>query len=341
MDARLSAEQRQLEDAADRLARNLGPAGVGDLDDEERRDRLEAALVQAGWRELRTGKASEPVASGVEVAIVARALARRACDTAFTGPLLALDLLRRAGVEAETPATTVAVAPDLSGLAALDGSVVTESLLGIDVVGSTSAVVLTATHELAQVSLGTAERGVDLTRPVAVVAAGSPAVLVEGGSVLSPDDVLAWSALAVTLTAADLVGTMEGALVLATDYAKQRQQYGAPIGSYQAVQHLLAEAATLTEGALSATVHAAWAVDALPPAEGRAAAAVAKAYAARAARTVCETAIQVHGGIGNTWECMAHVFLRRALVSAELFGGDATQLAWLARERWGATHGLS
>jgi alkylation response protein AidB-like acyl-CoA dehydrogenase len=341
MDARLSAEQRQLEDAADRLARNLGPATVGDLDDRERRDRLEAALVQAGWRELRTGKASEPAASGVEAAIVARALARRACDTAFTGPLLALDLLRRAGVEAETPATTVVMSPDLSGIAVLEGSVMTGSSLGIDVSGSTWAVALTAARGLARVALGPAERGVDLSRPVAHVDVGAPVLPVEGGSTLSADDVLAWSALAVTLTAADLVGTMEGALVLATDYAKQRQQYGAPIGSYQAVQHLLAEAATLTEGALSAMVHAAWAVDALPPAEARNAAAVAKAYAARSARTVCETAIQVHGGIGNTWECMAHVYLRRALLSAELFGDDAAQLAWLARERWGATHGLS
>ena len=54
------------------------------------------------------------------------------------------------------------------------------------------------------------------------------------------------------------------------------------------------------------------------------------------ARTVCETAIQVHGGIGNTWECMAHVFLRRALLSTELFGGDGPQLALLAQQRWGA-----
>ena len=92
---------------------------------------------------------------------------------------------------------------------------------------------------------------------------------------------------------------------------------------------------------MSATIHAAWAVDALAPVDARAAAAVAKAYAARAARIVCETTIQVHGGIGNTWECMAHVYLRRALLSSELFGSDGAQLALLARQRWGAAHGLS
>ncbi|PQM49131.1 hypothetical protein C1Y40_00647 [Mycobacterium talmoniae] len=65
--------------------------------------------------------------------------------------------------------------------------------------------------------------------------------------------------------------------------------------------------------------HAAWAVDELDPAEAVAAARIAKVYCARATRTVCETAIQVHGGIGNTWECLAHVYLRRALVSTGLW----------------------
>ncbi|MGH3966685.1 MAG: acyl-CoA dehydrogenase family protein, partial [Mycobacterium sp.] len=65
--------------------------------------------------------------------------------------------------------------------------------------------------------------------------------------------------------------------------------------------------------------HAAWAVDQLTPAEAIRAARVAKLYCARAARTVCETAVQVHGGIGNTWDCLAHVYLRRALTSTELW----------------------
>jgi alkylation response protein AidB-like acyl-CoA dehydrogenase len=65
--------------------------------------------------------------------------------------------------------------------------------------------------------------------------------------------------------------------------------------------------------------HAAWGVDELPPAEAVQAARVAKMYCARAARTVCETAIQVHGGIGNTWDCLAHVYLRRVLTSTNLW----------------------
>ena len=93
------------------------------------------------------------------------------------------------------------------------------------------------------------------------------------------------------------------------------------------MQHLLADAFVATEGSRRIALHAAWAVDALPPADALAAAAVAKAYCARAARTVCETAIQVHGGIGNTWECLAHVHLRRALLSTDVLGGVEPRLA--------------
>ena len=128
---------------------------------------------------------------------------------------------------------------------------------------------------------------------------------------------------------------MRGAVQLATDYAKERRQYGQPIGSFQAVQHLLADAHVATEGSRSAALHAAWAVDALPPSEAIVAASVAKAWCARAARTVCETAIQVHGGIGNTWDCLAHVHLRRALLSIDAFGGVGPSLARVVDDRLG------
>ena len=121
--------------------------------------------------------------------------------------------------------------------------------------------------------------------------------------------------------------SMRGVLDVTVAYAAERQQYGVPVGSFQAVQHLLAEARCLMEGSLSVALHASWAVDNLPPDDARAAGRVAKAYCARAARTVCETAIQVHGGIGNTWECIVHVYLRRALLSSQWFGDDGVQLA--------------
>jgi alkylation response protein AidB-like acyl-CoA dehydrogenase len=144
---------------------------------------------------------------------------------------------------------------------------------------------------------------------------------------LAPDAMQRWNALGLSLACADLVGAMRGAVQLATEYAAARRQYGVAIGSFQAVQHLLADAFVQAEGAHSVTLHAAWAVDQLPAADALEAAAVAKAYCTRAARLVCETAIQVHGGIGNTWECSAHLYLRRALLSGELLGGAGASLA--------------
>jgi alkylation response protein AidB-like acyl-CoA dehydrogenase len=72
----------------------------------------------------------------------------------------------------------------------------------------------------------------------------------------------------------------------------------------------------------------------------RARAALAKAYGARAARSACEAAIQVHGGIGNTWECLAHVHLRRALLSTDLLGGVGASLERVLHHHLGGDHGL-
>jgi len=165
--------------------------------------------------------------------------------------------------------------------------------------------------------------GVDLTRPAGGIA---PSLLAAANS-LAADDRARWTALGLALTCADLVGVMRGAVDLATEYASAREQYGVAVGSFQAVQHLLADAFVAMEGSRSVALHAAWAVDALPPDDALAAAALAKAYCSRAARSVCETAIQVHGGIGNTWDCLAHVYLRRALLSIDLFGGVGPSLA--------------
>jgi alkylation response protein AidB-like acyl-CoA dehydrogenase len=146
---------------------------------------------------------------------------------------------------------------------------------------------------------------------------------------LTAEHLTRWSAFAVAMTCADLVGTMYGALNVACEYARIRRQYDRPIGAFQAVQHLLADAFVAAEGSRSVALHAAWAADALPAEEARTAAAVAKAYCSRAARSVCETAIQVHGGIGHTWECVAHVYLRRALLSSQVLGGESESLAYV------------
>ncbi|WP_433710510.1 acyl-CoA dehydrogenase family protein [Nocardia sp. CA-084685] len=288
MDVRLTSEQRQLRDAAAKLADDLGPRSVLDLDDAARVTRLEKAVDQTGWRALRSDGAS-----GVEVAIVAEEFGRGLVDVPFLGPVLA-DHLR--GPADDDHRWTMAVTGRAIDAHSADRALVIDD--GQLLVGRVGA-------ELP---------GADLTRVDAELT-GRFDVLGE----LSAEHVAQWQALALVATTADLVGVARGAQSLAVEYAKVRAQYGNTIGSYQAVAHLLAESQALIEGSISVARHAAWSVDELPHAESMRAARIAKLYCARAARTVCETAIQVHGGIGNTWECLAHVYLRRALTSTELF----------------------
>lgn len=326
MDVRFSPEQHALRDSAVQVVARLGPSAVRDLDDAERAAKLDAAVGAAGWREVRSdAEAGAPWASGVEVAILAEELARGLADAAFLGPTLAADLRRRAGAPAASGPETILLRSDLLAAAAGDE----DGAVAVDAAGATTALVLLPSdggHTLAAVDLAPAGRRTDLTRLMASPAPAADVVAVADGRALTDDDLAAWTALGLATTSADLVGTMRGAITLASEYAAERRQYGRPVGSFQAVQHLLADALVAMEGARSTTLHAAWAVDALPPADALAAGAMAKAWCARAARSVCETAIQVHGGIGNTWECLAHVHLRRALVSIDILGGTGANL---------------
>ena len=346
MDVRLSPEQVALRDSVAQVVGRLGPTTVAELEDTERAGKLDAAVVAAGWRELRTpSDDGGPWASAVEVAVIAEELGRSLADTAFLGPTLAADLRRRAGAPPASASETVALGRDLAGLAETDGDAAEPDATAIDAHGATSALLFLKSangERLGAMSLGVETTGADLTRRVASGQDGVPVTAIDGQTRrLDADDMARWHSLGLATASADLVGTMRGALALAVEYAKERKQYGAAIGSFQAVQHMLADAYVAMEGSRSIALHAAWAVDALPASEALATGSAAKAYCARAARSVCETSIQVHGGIGNTWECLAHVFLRRALFSIEVFGGVGANLDRVLTARGiGGDHGL-
>jgi alkylation response protein AidB-like acyl-CoA dehydrogenase len=334
VDTRDTAEQAELRRSARQLARELSAATVADLDDRTRAKRLAVAVRDAGWLELRDdGEDGGPLAGGVEAAIVADALGGSVADVAFAGPALARDLARRAGVR-DTDGAVVAFSPDLHDAAVVAGAFTTTPICAVDGGDDLNVAFVLAPDgsgcRLAQVrgdSVGGAGGGADLTRAVRVIPAGAPVhAIADQRRLLARDDLAHWTALGLALTSADLVGVMRGVLDLTVSYAAERRQYGVPVGSFQAVQHLLADARTLMEGSLSVALHAAWGVDNLDADDACAAGRVAKAYCARAARTVCETAVQVHGGIGNTWECMVNVYLRRGLLSAQWFGDDGEQL---------------
>jgi len=109
---------------------------------------------------------------------------------------------------------------------------------------------------------------------------------------------------------------------MSVEYAKVREQFGKPIGSFQAIQHKCANMMVQVESAKSATYYAAWAVANDVP-EAHLAACMAKAYCSDAYRMVSGEGIQIHGGIGFTWEHDMHLFFKRAKGSEVTFG-DAT-----------------
>ncbi len=119
--------------------------------------------------------------------------------------------------------------------------------------------------------------------------------------------------------AAESTGIAQRTMEMAVAYAKDRQQFGRPIGSYQAVSHRCAQMLLETENARSAVYGAAWAADAEPESLPTAAS-MAKAYASDAGWRVPDASIQVHGGIGFTWEHDLHFFLKRGKANAAMFG---------------------
>jgi alkylation response protein AidB-like acyl-CoA dehydrogenase len=138
------------------------------------------------------------------------------------------------------------------------------------------------------------------------------------GEALEGDRIPGISRVAAAL-AAELTGIAQKAMEMAVEYARDRKQFGRPIGSYQAVSHRCAQMLLETEGARSASYYAAWCGDAEPETLPLAAC-MAKAYASDAGWNVCTAALQVHGGIGFTWEHDLHFFLKRAKVDAMLYG---------------------
>jgi alkylation response protein AidB-like acyl-CoA dehydrogenase len=130
---------------------------------------------------------------------------------------------------------------------------------------------------------------------------------------------------------AEMVGGMQWILDTTVEYAKTRQQFGKPIGSFQAVQHQCADMLLMTESARSATYHAAWAVT-----EGTSnaslAVSIAKAYCSDAFREVGNRGVQVHGGIGFTWEHDLHLYYKRSKASEVMFGDATYHRERIARE---------
>jgi len=149
------------------------------------------------------------------------------------------------------------------------------------------------------------------------------------GAPLDPDALCRWRDRAHASLAAEMVGTARRTFEMSLAYAKERRQFDVPIGSFQAIQHKLADMSLALERATAAVHYAAMTIDGDDPHRSRACH-VAKAAAGDAARRILKDGIQIHGGIGYTWEHDLHFYLRRAAADEYLFGSTGWHLDRIA-----------
>lgn len=342
MDARLTEEQEQIRETAEQLARELGPDSPEGLPARGDGQKPWRQLAEVGFLGLRIPEeAGGSLLTGVEVALVAEQLGRFSVPLPFIGSAVcASELLRSAGAGRDLLASLAegrlrlapVLDPSMRGWARPG-----EAGFAFESRGAAAGLLLDPdTGRLRAAELGPAAESQDLTREMRRTLPDAATLDIgDLGGPVPPDARDRALALTLSALAADLVGVMQAALDLAVAYTGQREQFGVKVGTFQALQHMAAEALVSVEAARGCAWHAAWSVDALPAHEALESAHTAKAYASEQAREVCETGIQMHGGIGMTWEAMPHVHLRRALLGRLLLGDERIHYARLSHLRLG------
>ena len=300
MDFTMSDEQVLLRDTARALLSKQCPSSLvrAHIDDPSAADPLWAHLSE--WVELADGP------------LVDLCLFLEECGAVIApGPFLATVLARQLTTVSGT--ATVAMA-GADGHWTPNDEPTKTFVLEADIVDAV-AFVTPSGVEVAQPDTIDRIGSVDSTRRVFEVSEGR-------GSRVDARNSSEWLERAYVSLAAELVGTARWLLQTSIDYAKERVQFDAPIGSFQAIQHKLANMSLAVERAVSATYYAAMAIDA-DDADRHRAAHVAKAAAGRAATLCAKDGIQIHGGIGYTWEHDLHLYIRRAYASEHLLGTSA------------------
>jgi len=353
VDFDLSDDQLDLRKAAatllDSMAAPSQVRAVAGTKDHFDRD-LWAAMAEQGWLSVDMPEADGGLGLGrVEVAVLGEELGRRLAPVPFLGTNLALGALRRGVDSALAASATTLGDTDLAGwierlgageaVGALAWSSTTDAPRATERAGSwtvsgrtdpvvyapaADVVVSCAATEQGQLLFALApdarrrpdsEPAMDHTRAIArLVWEEEPAVCLGG-----PGDVEAVIDLAAAALSAEMLGAADQVLQMTVGYAKDRVQFGRPIGSFQAVKHRCADMLVDVEGMRSAAYYAAWAVGAGDP-EASTAASAAKVWCSDASRRVMASALQVHGGIGFTWEHDLHLFLKRAQLDQVSFG---------------------
>jgi alkylation response protein AidB-like acyl-CoA dehydrogenase len=369
VEVRLSEEQELLRQSVrDFVARECPLARVRELAE---RDLpfpadLWRAMAELGWLGLDLPAACGGLGLGaVEVAVVAEELGRGLVPAPFlASAVLASGAVALAGSDAQRRALLPSFADGsrvgtlvLDGAGGPDGITARSTAHGLRLEGTASfALDADAAHLLV-----VAARGPDTGTTLALVERAAPGVLLRRIGwldltrrvfevTLDGVDVGAETVLdrpgrggpllerlldrARAALAAEMAGGAARVLEMSVAFASTRQQFGRPIGSFQAVQHTCADMLVRAEGARSAALHAAWAVAVGEP-DAHVAACLAKAWCSEAYSSVAGDGIQVHGGLGYTWEQDLHLFYKRATADELLCGDAAAHRELAAAAAWG------
>ncbi len=347
MDFDLSADQRDLQDGArsfldghcssDRVRAHLATGAPYDAS-------LWRAMADQGWCAVAVPEDRGGLGLGwVEAVVLLAEAGRHLTPVPLAPTLVALAALSGTddgagwlarmvegssiGAVAWTPrgdAVTVAGDRDRPRLSGRLGPVEGASVADVVVVVVPDAVYLV---DLTREGRPPAEPAMDVTRTMSWLALDdTPAVRIGGAA-----EAARLGGLGAVAASAELLGGADRVLDLASAYAKDRVQFGAPIGSFQAVKHRCADMLVDVEGMRSVTWYGAWALSTEAPGWAMAAAA-AKVWCAEASKRVMASGLQVHGGIGFTWEHDLHLYLKRAQFSQLDYGDAAHHRSSLAAE---------
>jgi len=347
MDFGFTDDQRDIQRTArDLLAERSSFARVRETIESDRRsgatdEALWKELCELGWPGIAISEEHGGQGLGtIELAILCEELGRAVAAVPLLGSAMAACVIEQAGTQEQrerwlpglaSGETVGALASAVDGTAEL---VVSGAEAGVIVLVEDDGSARIVTPDQAEVS---PVQAIDPTRSAARVAAGDAGEAL--GSSAEGEHGCPGLGRALVAVSSELVGVCERALQMTVEYVKERKQFGVPVGAYQAVSHRCAQMLLDTEKARSASAQAAWSADANP--EGLAeAAAMAKAAASDAGRDVTTSAIQMHGGIGFTWEADVHWLYKRAQIDSVLLGGASrhrARLAQLLAERVSAT----
>jgi alkylation response protein AidB-like acyl-CoA dehydrogenase len=326
----LSDDQRDIQRTAREMLstrssfeRVRGAAEAGRYD-----DALWREMCELGWPGTAVDEAYGGQGLGaVELAVLLEELGYAVAVTPHLGSALAALLIQSAGSDEQRERWLPGLADGSKrgALGALAGDGGTAELVP-DAPGADLVVLVDPVQGKATVQEGGGEdvASIDPTRRYGRVSA------VDGDAL--EGDVYDGLGRALVAVSAELLGVSQRALDVTVAYVKERKQFGVPVGSFQAIQHRAAQMLLDTEGGRGAVYYGAWAAAGAPE-RLKEAAAMAKAWTSQAAKATTAAAIQLHGGIGFTWEANLHWLFKRAQLDSAFLGGPAlhyTRLAHLA-----------